>query len=211
MRQEAGRTCGDRQGCQRGRLVVDPKPRRASEPVPGRFGLDFSTLARTCRTRGENSTTRAMIGRRTLRPQLREFQGPPPCCCNTGCHCATAACGGPVVSYPSESRDMILDPEFHAKGWETGSGSTPANYKIRTAWLMGWGRRNVEFIMLLKALSRSGGGTRTGSLERRSTGLKPGISAGPLFRILGPNPLTDVILESIMKYRKPKWRNWQTR
>ena len=65
---------------------------------------------------------------------------------------------------------MILDPEFHAKGWETGSGSTQANYKIRTAWLMGWGRRNVEFIMLLKAVSRSGGRDPYWKHERRSIG-----------------------------------------
>ena len=65
-----------------------------------------------------------------------------------------------LLGYVSERRDMILYPEFAAKGWQIGSGPTEATCKTLTARLKGSGMRweatNGEALMALEALSQSG-------------------------------------------------------
>lgn len=65
-----------------------------------------------------------------------------------------------LMAYVSERRDMILYPQFAAKGWQIGSGPTEATCKTLTARLKGsgmrWDARNAESIMALEALSQSG-------------------------------------------------------
>ena len=64
-----------------------------------------------------------------------------------------------TVGYVRERHDMILYPEFAAKGWQIGSGPTEASCKTLTARLKGSGMRwdpsNAEAIMALEALSQS--------------------------------------------------------
>jgi hypothetical protein len=65
-----------------------------------------------------------------------------------------------LIGYVTERRDMILYPEFAAKGWQIGSGPTEATCKTLTARIKGSGMRwdptNAEAIMALEALSQSG-------------------------------------------------------
>ena len=65
-----------------------------------------------------------------------------------------------LLHYVSERRDMILYPEFEARGWQIGSGPTEATCKTLTARLKGSGMRwdsdNAEAIMGLEALYQSG-------------------------------------------------------
>jgi hypothetical protein len=65
-----------------------------------------------------------------------------------------------LLGYVSERHDMILYPEFTAKGWQIGSGPTEATCKTLTARLKGSGMRwepsNAEALMALEALSQSG-------------------------------------------------------
>ena len=65
-----------------------------------------------------------------------------------------------LLGYVSERRDMILYPEFAAKGWQIGSGPTEATCKTLTARLKGsgmrWAATNAEGLMALEALSQSG-------------------------------------------------------
>jgi len=65
-----------------------------------------------------------------------------------------------LLGYVSERHDMILYPEFAAKGWQIGSGPTEATCKTLTARLKGSGMRwdptNAESLMALEALSQSG-------------------------------------------------------
>jgi hypothetical protein len=65
-----------------------------------------------------------------------------------------------LLGYVSERHDMILYPEFAAKGWQIGSGPTEATCKTLTARLKGSGMRweptNAEALMALEALSQSG-------------------------------------------------------
>ena len=65
-----------------------------------------------------------------------------------------------LIGYVSERRDMILYPEFAAKGWQIGSGPTEATCKTLTARLKGSGMRwdptNAEAIMAMEALWQSG-------------------------------------------------------
>jgi hypothetical protein len=65
-----------------------------------------------------------------------------------------------LLGYVSDRRDMILYPEFTAKGWQIGSGPTEATCKTLTARLKGSGMRwdpsNAEALMALEALSQSG-------------------------------------------------------
>ena len=65
-----------------------------------------------------------------------------------------------LLGYVSERRDMILYPDFAARGWQIGSGPTEATCKPLTARLKGSGMRwdpsNAEAIMALEALSQSG-------------------------------------------------------
>ena len=64
-----------------------------------------------------------------------------------------------LLGYVSERRDMILYPEFTARGWQIGSGPTEATCKTLTARLKGSGMRwhpsNAEALMALEALSQS--------------------------------------------------------
>jgi hypothetical protein len=65
-----------------------------------------------------------------------------------------------LLRYVNERHDMILYPEFAAKGWQIGSGPTEATCKTLTARLKGSGMRwdptNAEALMALEALSQSG-------------------------------------------------------
>lgn len=65
-----------------------------------------------------------------------------------------------LLGYVSERHDMILYPEFAAKGWQIGSGPTEATCKTLTARLKGSGMRwdspNAEALTALEALSQSG-------------------------------------------------------
>jgi len=65
-----------------------------------------------------------------------------------------------LMGYVSERHDMILYPQFAAKGWQIGSGPTEATCKTLTARLKGsgmrWDAQNAESIMALEALSQSG-------------------------------------------------------
>jgi hypothetical protein len=65
-----------------------------------------------------------------------------------------------LMGYVSERHDMILYPEFAAKGWQIGSGPTEATCKTLTARLKGSGMRwdagNAEAVMALEALHQSG-------------------------------------------------------
>ena len=65
-----------------------------------------------------------------------------------------------LLGYVSERHDMILYPEFIAKGWQIGSGPTEATCKTLTARLKGsgmrWDAANAEALMALEALSQSG-------------------------------------------------------
>jgi hypothetical protein len=65
-----------------------------------------------------------------------------------------------LLNYVSERHDMILYPEFEAKGWQIGSGPTEATCKTLTARLKGsgmrWESNNGEALMALEALSQSG-------------------------------------------------------
>ena len=65
-----------------------------------------------------------------------------------------------LLNYVSERREMIKYPEFHAKGWQIGSGPTEATCKTLTARLKGSGMRwdadNAEALMALEALTQSG-------------------------------------------------------
>jgi hypothetical protein len=65
-----------------------------------------------------------------------------------------------LVNYVSDRRAMIKYPEFRAKGWQIGSGSTEATCKTLTARLKGSGMRwdadNAEALMALEALAQSG-------------------------------------------------------
>lgn len=64
-----------------------------------------------------------------------------------------------LLGYVSERHDMILYPEFTAKGWQIGSGPTEATCKTLTARLKGSGMRwdpaNAEALMALEALMQS--------------------------------------------------------
>jgi hypothetical protein len=65
-----------------------------------------------------------------------------------------------LLGYVSQRHEMILYPEFAAKGWQIGSGPTKATCKTLTARLKGSGMRwdpsNAEALMALEALSQSG-------------------------------------------------------
>lgn len=65
-----------------------------------------------------------------------------------------------LLGYVSERREMILYPEFAAKGWQIGSGPTESCCKTLTQRLKGSGMRwdvdNAEAIMALESLRESG-------------------------------------------------------
>ena len=65
-----------------------------------------------------------------------------------------------LIGYVTERNEMILYPEFAAKGWQIGSGPTEATCKTLTARLKGSGMRwdptNAEAIMALEGLWQSG-------------------------------------------------------
>ena len=64
-----------------------------------------------------------------------------------------------LLNYVSDRREMILYPEFAAKGWQIGSGPTESCCKTLTQRLKGAGMRwdadNAEAIMALEALRES--------------------------------------------------------
>ena len=65
-----------------------------------------------------------------------------------------------LMNYVSERREMILYPEFEAKGWQIGSGPTESCCKTLTQRLKGSGMRwdadNAEAVMALESLRESG-------------------------------------------------------
>ena len=65
-----------------------------------------------------------------------------------------------LLGYVSERREMILYPEFAAKGWQIGSGPTESCCKTLTQRLKGSGMRwdadNAEAIMALESLREGG-------------------------------------------------------
>jgi hypothetical protein len=64
-----------------------------------------------------------------------------------------------LMAYVSERREMILYPEFAAKGWQIGSGPTESCCKTLTQRLKGSGMRwdadNAEAVMALESLRES--------------------------------------------------------
>ena len=64
-----------------------------------------------------------------------------------------------LMNYVSERREMILYPEFAAKGWQIGSGPTESCCKTLTQRLKGSGMRwdadNAEAVMALESLRES--------------------------------------------------------
>lgn len=65
-----------------------------------------------------------------------------------------------LLNYVGERKEMILYPQFAAKGWQLGSGPTESCCKTLTARLKGAGMRwdagNAEAVMALDALDQSG-------------------------------------------------------
>jgi hypothetical protein len=64
-----------------------------------------------------------------------------------------------LMNYVSERREMILYPQFAAKGWQIGSGPTESCCKTLTQRLKGsgmrWDAENAEAIMALESLRES--------------------------------------------------------
>ena len=73
---------------------------------------------------------------------------------------AKRAAADGLLGYVSERREMILYPEFAAKGWQIGSGPTESCCKTLTQRLKGsgmrWDAENAEAIMALESLRESG-------------------------------------------------------
>ena len=65
-----------------------------------------------------------------------------------------------LLNYVCERREMILYPEFAAKGWQIGSGPTESCCKTLTQRLKGsgmkWDADNAEAVMALESLRESG-------------------------------------------------------
>ena len=64
-----------------------------------------------------------------------------------------------LLNYVSERQAMIRYPEFHAHGWQIGSGPTEAQCKLTVGRLKGRSRRcdrpNAAAIAALESLERS--------------------------------------------------------
>jgi hypothetical protein len=73
---------------------------------------------------------------------------------------AKRAAADGLLGYVSERREMILYPQFAAKGWPIGSGPTESCCKTLTQRLKGsgmrWDAENAEAIMALESLRESG-------------------------------------------------------